>query len=691
MPTLLTPGVSFERGPRSLPPVLQRTDVAGFVGIAERGPLHRPQRLTSWREFQDTFGGFLPHAHLAYVVHAFFENGGRVGWVVRIADAEAARAASATIPDAEPGAGPAYRVRARSPGLWGNRLAVTVLPARRAVARQDPGVTVPADRLVVSSVAGFEPGSWVLVTGAPDPEARRRRRVEEVDVVCGVLRLDQPLDLPGPGLAVESVEFTLLVLDSGQVVERLPDLAPDGRSTRDAVSLVTRQSRLVTLERLEGHTFPRAPWGGALEGRLGGGVDGLRSLTVLDAVGLPGIEHTGLATLDEIDEVAILCMPDLVAGPLRVRARRAVQRTPIDPCDPRLEGELEEVAGTVRDAETGAALAGVAVTDGREPPELTDESGAFSLPGQLPGATIDVVLYREGYEELVLRVNVDDPAARTLDVPLTPQDLPPGLAREDIVHAQQAAIAQCEQRRDRFCLLDAPIRAGDARSQISDVLGWRAQFSTAFAALYYPWLIVTDPLTAGSRPMPPSGHLAGLYAATDLAEGVFRPPANRELRWVDDLLDDIGDAEQGLLNSAGVNALRAFPGRGIRAFGARTLAPPDAGPLIYVNVRRLLSALEESILDGLQWAVFEPNDEGLRAGVRLWLTGLADGLWRRGAFVGDRPDAAYDVRCDATTTPAEEAANGRLIAEVAVAPTVPYEFVLVRLGITADELQVSEV
>jgi uncharacterized protein len=191
--------------------------------------------------------------------------------------------------------------------------------------------------------------------------------------------------------------------------------------------------------------------------------------------------------------------------------------------------------------------------------------------------------------------------------------------------------------------------------------------------------------------MPPSGHLAGLYAATDLAEGVFRPPANRELRWVDDLLDDIGDAEQGLLNSAGVNALRAFPGRGIRAFGARTLAPPDAGPLIYVNVRRLLSALEESILDGLQWAVFEPNDEGLRAGVRLWLTGLADGLWRRGAFVGDRPDAAYDVRCDATTTPAEEAANGRLIAEVAVAPTVPYEFVLVRLGITADELQVSEV
>ena len=192
--------------------------------------------------------------------------------------------------------------------------------------------------------------------------------------------------------------------------------------------------------------------------------------------------------------------------------------------------------------------------------------------------------------------------------------------------------------------------------------------------------------------MPPDGHVAGVYAATDLAEGVFRPPANRALGWVDDLADEVGDAEHGLLNDLGVNAIRAFPGRGIRVFGARTVAAPgDGGPLRFVNVRRLLVHLEEVIGDGLQWAVFEPADEQLRAGVRLWLTGVLDGLWRRGALVGDTAADAYQVRCDQTTTLPDDQAQGRLVAEVAVAPTVPSEFVVLRVGITLNELQVSEV
>jgi hypothetical protein len=120
MPTYRTPGVYFEKPRPREPAPLQRTDIAGFVGLAQRGPLHDPQRLTTWREFQETFGGFLPHAHLAYAVRAFFENGGRVCWVVRVADQETARAASLEIPEdsgaAVENALSAYIVEAASEG-----------------------------------------------------------------------------------------------------------------------------------------------------------------------------------------------------------------------------------------------------------------------------------------------------------------------------------------------------------------------------------------------------------------------------------------------------------------------------------------------------------------------------------------------------------------------------------------------
>ena len=159
--------------------------------------------------------------------------------------------------------------------------------------------------------------------------------------------------------------------------------------------------------------------------------------------------------------------------------------------------------------------------------------------------------------------------------------------------------------------------------------------------------------------------------------------------FVEDVGSSMNDALQGVLNPIGINVIRSFPGRGIRVFGARTLSSNVAWQ--FVNVRRFMNFLEEAINDGLQWAVFEPNNEQLWFGIRLFLTTFLDNLWRQGALVGDTAEAAYQIRCDAITTPSEVQAVGQVIAEVSVAPTIPYEFIVFRLGLTIDELKISEV
>jgi hypothetical protein len=145
-----------------------------------------------------------------------------------------------------------------------------------------------------------------------------------------------------------------------------------------------------------------------------------------------------------------------------------------------------------------------------------------------------------------------------------------------------------------------------------------------------------------------------------------------------------------VLNPEGINAIRPFPGRGIRLFGARTLASPGRADR-FINVRRYLAALEEAIGDGLQWAVFEPNDVALRFRVALWLRRLLEDDWRRGALAGDAVEQAFTVRVDDVTTSADDRAAGRLIGLIEVAPVAPLEFILLRLGVSRDEVRISEV
>ena len=255
MPTYLTPGVYFEKPQVRAQASAQRTDVAGFVGLAERGPLHRPQRLTTWREFQQVFGGFLPYAYLAYAVRAFFENGGRTCYVVRVADQDTAHPASVKIPeqsDTPESASPLYTGRAIDEGTWGNRLAISIQSAVLGASHHEVIATLPDDRLAVAAITGFETGGRVRLSQETGGAAVQViRRVNQVDPILGVLTFEEslkgsglvPSDTQNP-ISLESLEFTLLVWQEDQVAERFADLAPDPSHSRYAVDRVNGGSRL---------------------------------------------------------------------------------------------------------------------------------------------------------------------------------------------------------------------------------------------------------------------------------------------------------------------------------------------------------------------------------------------------------------------------------------------------------------
>jgi phage tail sheath protein FI len=254
-------------------------------------------------------------------------------------------------------------------------------------------------------------------------------------------------------------------------------------------------------------------------------------------------------------------------------------------------------------------------------------------------------------------------------------------------------IEHCEAHYDRVAVLDASIRRGGADFSISEIQSWRSLFESqrGFGALYYPWVKVVDPLRTGAsstRQVPPSGHIAGLYARGDLSVGVHRAPANQELYWAEDVTALVGDEAQGVLNPDGINCIRAFPGRGIRVYGARTLSSdPDWR---YVNVRRLLSMIEEALDESTQWAVFEPHDLIIRQTLTISISGFLTSLWQQGALVGETAAEAYYVKCDDETNPPESVDQGKLIAEIGVAPTNPAEFIVFRIGRTVEELEIVE-
>ncbi|CCH32468.1 phage tail sheath family protein [Actinosynnema sp. NPDC047251] len=251
---------------------------------------------------------------------------------------------------------------------------------------------------------------------------------------------------------------------------------------------------------------------------------------------------------------------------------------------------------------------------------------------------------------------------------------------EGVKTVQLALISHCEQMGDRVAVLDAPPGLSAQR-----VRGWRqdeAGYDSRYATLYYPWIKVFDPAGGRNIMVPPSGHVAGVWARNDVERGVHKAPANEVIRGAVDLETSLSKSEQDLLNPIGVNCVRAFPGRGIRIWGARTLSSDPAWR--YLNVRRLFNFLEESILIGTQWVVFEPNDDRLWSSIRRNITAFLTEQWRQGALFGRTPAEAFYVKCDRENNPQESIDLGQVVCEIGVAPVKPAEFVVFRLAQFSD-------
>jgi hypothetical protein len=535
---------------------------------------------------------------------------------------------------------------------------------------------------VVDSLQGFQEGSIVAFVqdGVEEPAYRR-----VTAITPHLLQLEWDEPLTGLGLdparpfRLETTEFSLRVLLDGQIVETHEGLSLSAEHDRFVVDAVQAESRYLDAELLvdpglitEPQRWPVAT--GPLA--LTGGRDGLATVTMADFL-------LALDALAEVDEVSLLAAPDVV---LRAAALETMPPTPRGPdcenLEPMPAGVIRGLVVTASDDGDNEPVAGVTVTplSAAVASVTSAGDGRFTLTG-LPEGQVSLRLERAAF--YLLETTAQSRAAATEEAVFTlaPIATPPAFSADEVFQVQEAMALQGERGLYRVALLDPP----QDHLKLDQVQTWRRRFDTAFGAMYYPWLVTGE---AGDRLVPPSGHVAGLIARTDLSQGVHRAPANHALEGVTALSNPLNETEHGILNDQGINAVRSVPGRGIRVFGARTLSSESEWR--YLNVRRLLLMIEEAVEDANQWAVFEPNNPLLRQILTHSLNTFLETLWRQGALAGATPDAAYRVKCDFENNPQGVIDAGQLIAEIAVAPTVPFEFIRFRLGRTVAAVAVTE-
>jgi hypothetical protein len=524
VPTYQSPGVYVEEvssGSRPIEGV--GTAVCAFVGFTERGLPNQPTLVTNWTQYSKAFGGFVEGAHLPQAVYGYFLNGGGAAYVVRVG-AEGESAAEGN----------------------GRANGTSSSVARSAALSELP--------------AAGDSGRPALRAGVLNAEeAGEELSIEAVDA-----------SEPGEEL------FKLVVRQGEREVESFDNLSLR-RGPRHAATVVREQSKLIVLEEVKGASslVPAKGTRTALQARSGSSAAPAVPQASLPATIAPSdyvgntADRTGFAGLEAIENVTMLCVPDLMA---------AFQHGTVD-------------------------LAGVKAV-------------------------------------------------------------------------QLAMIAHCELMADRVAILDTP--PGLGAQQVRD---WRvdtAGYDSKYAALYWPWIKVLDPVTGAPALIPPSGHVAGVWARSDETRGVHKAPANEVVRGVVELETNITRGEHDSLNPVAVNCIRTFPGQGIRVWGARTLSSDPEWR--YLNVRRLFNFVEKSILDGTNWVVFEPNDRFLWGSVRRTITMFLRRVWRSGALYGRTPEEAFFVKCDEENNPAEDRDAGILTVDIGIAPVKPAEFIVFRVS-----------
>jgi uncharacterized protein len=653
MPEYLAPGVYVEETSfrsKSLEGV--STSTAGFVGPTRYGPVSGdPELITSFLDFQRIFGGLddlelsnvrQPN-YLAHAVRAFFEEGGRRLFVSRVFGF----ASDAQDDD----------------GIWTKHFGHT-----------DTG--------------GLSPTLGVIVLHARFPGAASNMRL--------TLTLKVGANALNAGGAGGSPSLTRV--SSFDVVHVATPIVANGRTTGWAPHGGTDGLFVATWDALNERWILAGNGSDILLTALAAGTN-VRPLSVVVEVAQPEVGSTGFKPAELLGEFGFdgrssaALITTFAKKPLTRNDFLTVPFALEVPADMTIDGtETDEATRSAKTLDFVRELIGFAVTDtlrrGRDVrPE--ERRAVYTLEGgddgEVPGDEEFV-----GIEDSTLFTDyIADPLLLPKNGLLAfdgVEDISivaaPGYTHgyadsgdpfDRVIGIQNAVINHCEKMRYRIAVLDTP-----SDFLPTQALNYRNLRSSKYAAIYYPWVTVANPLGEGRIDLPPSGFMAGIYARNDIEHAVFKAPANEVVRSAIDFQLRLNKAHQELLNPQGVNCLRYFPGHGFLVWGARTIS--DDPEWKYVNIRRYFAYLERTIDRGTQWVVFEPNSPQLWDNVRRTVEDFLFNEWKMGALLGDKPEQAYFVRCDRSTMTQNDLDNGRLICLIGVAVVKPAEFVIFRIG-----------
>jgi hypothetical protein len=673
--TVLPPGIEYARahGTAGQGDAL-RPDIAGFAGIFERGPALIPVRIEDWGDFRARFGGFVTlwkdgpvQAYGPLALYGFYQNGGGSAIVFRVGSRDM-QSAMATVRD--PRTGAKIRLIASSPGAWGNAVSIQiplrVLERRRVESFRLSGDYHPGALIRITDSSDERRVAWGVRT--PDRASFTPATDETLQMPCTIEFIDQQVDvvvksadrqhrLRGLTLDPDGVDHVWEALartPRGPEWEpHIPDawqrplpaelelaLKYQGPSRSGAVQSIDEKEPL--LEQVTATSVVECPRGAFLKIQLSDGQDKYASID-------PAVLHKAIEVLAAHPLPSLLAFPDLMlpVAPVkecvihpgrRLALPRAVAPRPALPAS---EG---------RESAHGAA-------DLQKKSETTVPDFAGEIDSLQAALIAAISAPPEGHGD---RVALLDPR--------------PGSRPVDVIDHARAVVELAGD-------------AGDSRPQ-----------PASLGAMFYPWIFVNDPtLPSILRLVPPSGHVAGILARTSRqtsGRGAAARFANEAIEGAVSVERLLSDEDRANLNELQISAIHAMTPRGPVVFGARTLLEKSLGepesalrflPAARVLgfVRRVLRALGETL-------VFEPNDPALWVKVRVSIDLTLRDLYRAGAFAGKSPNEAYTVQCDAhTTTPADLAA-GRVVALVGIAPTVPLEFIRIRVAFSRDGSSVSD-
>ncbi len=677
MPEYLAPGVFVEEVASGPPPIAGvGTTTTGLIGMTRRGPTQGPPTLvTNYSEFVRNFGGpfdfgatFAGLQDLPYAVKGFFANGGRRIYVSRVAPASASEATASLT------GGTVTRLR-RDALATATVLALATTRGLRVGSRVrlvqvKDGVTTTSADLAITAY-DRDANEVTVPALASTFEARFTTVLTDVGTLAATL----PSALADPG-AVKPASFGLIATSDGTWGRDLK-ISTAPRSAGRAVvrhTLITGGNTVVPVTTTAGFyvgAWVEVSFGTAANQRV------YRKVTAIAG---------GSLVLDGPNIAAGAWNPVVVSETRISTCEFDLTLTYADPVEGTTVTErytgltLAQIPGRYYvDALAASALATVDTAVAAP----ADDPFAFPVPGDGLADTLsgggDGAAAPTDLEYLGTEVAPD---AKTGLLALEDVDevallAAPGVTRV-AVHA--ALIEQATRLMDRFAVLDPPVGAAGGPASLTEIQSHADNFDTRYAAIYYPRVVVTDPLSGGTRVVPPSGHVLGVYARVDNARGVHKAPANEVILGITDLELTVSRGQQEILNPRGINVLRDLRSdrRGLRVYGARCLtSEPD---WVYVNVRRLFIFLEESLSEGSQWVVFEPNDHRLWRRVRDSISIFLEGVWRDGALMGAKKEEAFFVTCDRSTMDDDDILNGRLVVEIGIAPVRPAEFVILRIG-----------